>query len=671
MRHEKKLLALPVPPCPPLEQRKRERSTYHSWRYFIRYAAEVHSVDGDEVLTVTTFTVDGAPCHRFFQLGEQCGVEVFQREDGYGNERREPGKLYGAGVDRFYSGIGSLWAYDSRTEFYGTEASTRAVLDYLGAPDEAPEKAVELLAKRQQEHRKAVIARREEKQREALRREFEGLAPGAPEGFVQWCEEVPMAGYRYFFYRYTGEPEQEGVCSYCGEASRVAGIRNHKMGTCPRCGSRVKFYSMKQFAAGNGIGHTIQAAVCQPVNGRVAARLFSVGLRLRWDETRGLQKRIWSREHSRSYLDGQTGAERAYYAAPGPCVKVYVDGLCKTGCAGRFGGYPVAPLYLRELREHMGLYTPLEVLAARGCELDAVRMWRAAQKYPKAEYLVKLGLYRLAVAELVGASVLREKGKSVAQLLGVPAEAVQDLRAADPAPESMECIRGLLNCGVRVTGQDMRDISELDLCWNAGNTLLDMTRFGTLHKALKYVKDQLARTKAFRDGGHVLQAWRDYKNMALDLWKDVEDVRVALPKTLKTAHDEAAKSLRARKDRELNKRVARSGDKLKNLCWSFGGLTIRPAVSQEELFQEGETLGHCVGRMGYAEKMAKFRTAIFFIRREKTPDVPYVTLELDLEKWQKIQCYGKHDSWPGKAVDAFVKRWIEEIVKPTQRAKTA
>ena len=41
MRHEKKLLALPVPPCPPLEQRERERSTPYSWRYFIRYAAEV------------------------------------------------------------------------------------------------------------------------------------------------------------------------------------------------------------------------------------------------------------------------------------------------------------------------------------------------------------------------------------------------------------------------------------------------------------------------------------------------------------------------------------------------------------------------------------------------------------------------------------------------------
>ena len=59
MRHEKKLLALPVPPCPPLEQKERERASSYSWRYFIRYAAEVHSVDGDEVLTVTTFTVDG------------------------------------------------------------------------------------------------------------------------------------------------------------------------------------------------------------------------------------------------------------------------------------------------------------------------------------------------------------------------------------------------------------------------------------------------------------------------------------------------------------------------------------------------------------------------------------------------------------------------------------
>lgn len=121
--------------------------------------------------------------------------------------------------------------------------------------------------KRQQEHRKDVIARREEKQREALRREFEGLGPGAPEGFVQWCEEVPLGRVSVLFL-----PVHRGA----GAGGRVLllwgvvqGGRNSEPqnGDVPRCGSRVEFYSLKRFAAGNGIGHTIRAAVCQPVAG--------------------------------------------------------------------------------------------------------------------------------------------------------------------------------------------------------------------------------------------------------------------------------------------------------------------------------------------------------------------------------------------------------------------
>ena len=48
-----------------------------------------------------------------------------------------------------------------------------------------------------------------------------------------------------------------------------------------------------------------------------------------------------------------------------------------------------------------------------------------------------------------------------------------------------------------------------------------------------------------------------------------------------------------------------------------------------------------------------------------------MTLELDLEKGEKIQCYGKHDTWPGKAVDEFVERWIAKVVKQVKWAKTA
>ena len=95
MRHEKKLLALPVPPCPPLAQRERERATPHSWRYFIRYAAEVHSVDGDEVLDLLEgasrglISRGGLPAHSFRDMvevnvigGEEALHVVLSMEDG-------------------------------------------------------------------------------------------------------------------------------------------------------------------------------------------------------------------------------------------------------------------------------------------------------------------------------------------------------------------------------------------------------------------------------------------------------------------------------------------------------------------------------------------------------------------------------------------------------------
>ena len=74
--------------------------------------------------------------------------------------------------------------------------------------------------------------------------------------------------------------------------------------------------------------------------------------------------------------------------------------------------------------------------------------------------------------------------------------------------------------------------------------------------------------------------------------------------------------------------------------------------------------------MGYAEKQAEGKTAIFFIRKEKEPEISYVTLELDLKRWEKIQCYGAHDHYPGAQVSNFVNRWIKEIVKPARVGAT-
>ncbi len=678
MRHEKKLLAVPVPSCPELPQRERVKISSYAYAYHIRYAAEVLAVDGEEALAVTTFDVEGKPCRRFWQVGEQDGVETFRKEQEYGSNKREPGRMYGASIDHFYEGISPRWYGGNETHFYGELESADAVLRFIGKPQEDREKAVELLAKHQQENRKAAIERRDEKKRELIRKAFQGVRPGAPEGFKEWCEAVPMAGFRYFFYTYTGKKVQEGICSYCGKRSSVAGIRNGRMGTCPACGSKVRFWSLRRLNASHGIDHRIDAAACEVVNGRIVVRKFAVGIDLIGNgET--FVKNIWCHEKHRSFLDGKTATELERYSTPTGTTKVYVDGLCKDD--SRWGLDPccVSPVNVEEIRKSLGLYAPLEELAARGCAMDPVRVWRAVPKKPEVEYLIKLGLYRLTENELnelkdAKTDVLNKSGRNVAELLGVPKETVNILRSVDPTARALTFIRGLINCGAALKEQDMRDINELGIGWSSIQRFQLMLRFGSVHKTLRYIRTQMESCKAFSDADHVLQTWDDYTGMAMKAGKDIDDIHVAMPKVLKAAHDETAKILRMQKDKKLNEAVGRSAKKLQDLCWTWNGLSIRPAESQEELFQEGEKLNHCVGRMGYADKMARFQTAIFFIRKEKEPDVPYVTLELDLKKWDKLQCYGKGDTWAGKQVDSFVKKWLKDMVKPArcgEQTKTA
>lgn len=673
MRHEKKLLAVPAPPCPDLPQKENEKNGQYGTLYHIRYAAEILTVDGEEVLAVTTFHTDGTPCRRFWQAGEQYGVEVFQKQEYGYRKYRKPGKLYKAAIDSIYEGFGG-WYSSDKMHFYAIPASADAVLRFLGKPDGNRDEAFDLLVKHQRDCRAKIIERRDEKKREIIRESFKGIQPGAPEGFKEWCEAVPMAGFRYFFYTYTGKAEQEGTCSFCGKRSSVAGIRDRKMGTCPACGSRVKFWSLRRLNRSRRISHWINAAVCQAVNERVVVRCFAVGVDLTVAGC-GIKKNMWASEIKRSFLDGKTGTELERYATPTGTTKVCVDGLCRDAACSGFGTCTVAPANLGKIRKSFGLYAPLEELAARGGQMDPVAVWHRAKK-PEVEYLIKLGLYHLAENELrdCKTNVLCKTGRNVAELLGVPKETVNLLRSVDPSAEALVMIRGLIKCGTALKEQDMRDINELGISWRNIRRLQTMMQYHSIHKSLRYIRKQMEYCSAFKDADHVLQTWDDYMNMAMQAGKDTGDIHVALPKHLKAAHDETAKILRMQKDKKLNEAVGRSAKKLRDLCWTWNGLTIRPAESQEELFREGEALNHCVGRMGYADKMAKFRTAIFFIRKEKDPEVPYVTLELSLTKWDKLQCYGKGDTWAGKLVDSFVKKWIKDVVKPArcrEQTKTA
>ena len=158
--------------------------------------------------------------------------------------------------------------------------------------------------------------------------------------------------------------------------------------------------------------------------------------------------------------------------------------------------------------------------------------------------------------------------------------------------------------------------------------------------------------------------YNDYIDAAIALGYDLKDTKTVYPHDfdrmheLRTAEHAAKKALLdEKKKQELFDRVRRAGERAKSRAFKKGAYIIVPAMSVQDLIDEGKALEHCVGRMGYDKRIADGISLIMFVRRRSEPDVPFVTVEYKLKEKRVTQVYGKHDSRPADDVKAFVDEW--------------
>lgn len=99
MKHERKLLALPIPACPELEQREEEK--INSWRriHYYRFAAELVEIEGSKVLAITVFDENDKAKFRVFQSKNQTGMQTFEKMVVDYRRSRVPGRMYEGGID--------------------------------------------------------------------------------------------------------------------------------------------------------------------------------------------------------------------------------------------------------------------------------------------------------------------------------------------------------------------------------------------------------------------------------------------------------------------------------------------------------------------------------------------------------------------------------------------
>lgn len=156
-----------------------------------------------------------------------------------------------------------------------------------------------------------------------------------------------------------------------------------------------------------------------------------------------------------------------------------------------------------------------------------------------------------------------------------------------------------------------------------------------------------------------VQILLDYWSMAEQLGQDLTDAQVRYPRSLLIAHDEAAELMRQRQEAGRANLFRLRRKYLSKWTFAVDGLLIRPARSQKDLTNEGNSLHHCVST--YGNRHAKGESAIFFIRRKSRLGEPYYTLELDEKTLTVRQNRGLRNCPRTPEVRAFEDLWLSWV----------
>ena len=202
---------------------------------------------------------------------------------------------------------------------------------------------------------------------------------------------------------------------------------------------------------------------------------------------------------------------------------------------------------------------------------------------------------------------------------------------------------------------------------------------------LNYVEKQ--KKLIGQTGNNCVQLWKDYLHMCVGLHVDLSEKSVQTPKNIKTAHDELMAEYaviraqeRAKEDMERAQRLQENYAAAINEIYSYrtmegyarDGLQIVLPMEVADLVREGASLGHCVGRAGYAEKTIRGESCIVFIRESADPGKPFYTMEYDLHDRKIRQLYGKGNRAATPIVRQFADSYIKQIkVRKAQEEKTA
>lgn len=532
---------------------------------------------------------------------------------------------------------------------------------------------------KQEEISAARTLRRRKKQERKILDRFKAVKP-IGKRFKVWAVREALP--HYVFYRYKkGAKSIKGLCSSCQHEVEVNEARHNKNGVCPHCGVPVTYKSLGKTGRiwDEGTVQMIQRVSDKEILVRIIkVRRFyyegkashfiyeSMRIFLAWDSDGRITKEPYYNAFRKTVLtEWKKGPRPAWFGNKWTfdCIKaghLFTKNLPDALLGSQWQYCQVDKFYLSD-------HKPLEVEPY-------------LEKYlrkPFLEYLVKLGLFRLA-GDIVyerdsygchytwqKASV-NENGRNLKDILGVDMSDVPLLQKINAGHIQLGFLRELRRMHLRP------DQELLDWCGRSSvtklNDVLTPLRYMTAHKLLRYVQEQFEGhprknanwpCQGYSRPSDALSAYRDYLCMCEGLGYDMTSSFVLFPRDLPAAHDRVMGLSDPEKARAYDHQISAMYPELKKrYCFEDDGFMIIAPKTATEIEEEGNALHHCVG--SYVKRVALHESIILFLREKERPSTPYCTLEVVDGELTQYRC--KSNLEPPPKVIQFLDVWKGRVL---------
>jgi len=480
------------------------------------------------------------------------------------------------------------------------------------------------------------------------------MFPDYPVDLAEFCE-INVFGYTYIFLSKIQNRAREAVCGHCGHKFPVSkNVKPGQDGICLGCNMKAIYRAM--WTSGH---HKDNEKIC--ITHKVQGQLL-----IRWTNIIRTFDDVKYKYHFYDYY------RNLYLQSPkGPVIYAYdyksTISLGTNWYRQRNGNvhYGKSFVYVNNLKEVFGdIYYHVDLAAGlkNAGKLSFASLLGNLKNIPTAEYLFKMEMPALAAGIK---NIELGNGVGFMEVLGVSKQYLPLYRKYNVTPLEHRIVKASKTWVNEASFEKLRLLAPEYTDFKDIVDILEAMSFERFANYFSRQKSLIEKKKL----QYVITLYKDYVSMSESLKVDMSRKSIRFPRNIKEAHDLLLPRFNQVKHQVDDKKFKQAVKKLYSRMKEYANEDYRivfPAL-RSDLITEGQTLNHCVGANRYYENHIAGTRMIFFIRRAKDPEKPFITAEIDMKELKILQLYGFGDRSAPPEVRKFANEFLRTLKREENR----